>query len=98
MHSRLMCMTNAMKLDFILLSSIGGGTRLRVVLRLPSNGIYIFQKVRFAMCCTRVLDFHSSNLQITFELLIHKVATTYPEATALRPISLIVGTPIAVEP
>ena len=33
--------------------------------RLPSYGIYISQLVRFAKCCTSVLDFHSKNLQIT---------------------------------
>ena len=38
--------------------------------RLPSYGIYISQLVRFARCCTRVLDFHSKNLQITSKLLI----------------------------
>ena len=29
--------------------------------RLPSYGIYISQLVRFARCCTSVLDFHSTN-------------------------------------
>ena len=38
--------------------------------RLPSYGIYISQLVRFARCCTSVLDFHSKNLQITSKLLI----------------------------
>ena len=37
--------------------------------RLPSCGIYISQLVRFAMCCTSILDFHSKNLQITSKLL-----------------------------
>ena len=37
--------------------------------RLPSYGIYISQLVRFARCCTSVLDFHSKNLQITSKLL-----------------------------
>ena len=37
--------------------------------RLPSYGIYISQLVRFARCCTSVLDFHSKNLQITLKLL-----------------------------
>ena len=37
--------------------------------RLPSYGIYILQLVRFAWCCTSVLDFHSKNLQITSKLL-----------------------------
>ena len=32
--------------------------------RLPSYGIYISQLVRFARCCTSVLDFHSKNLQL----------------------------------
>ena len=36
--------------------------------RLPSCGIYISQLVRFARCCTSVLDFHSKNLQITSKL------------------------------
>ena len=36
--------------------------------RLPSYGIYISQLVRFARCCTSVLDFHSKNLQITSKL------------------------------
>ena len=39
------------------------------VLRLPSYGIYILHLVRFARCCTSVLDFHSKNLQITSKLL-----------------------------
>ena len=39
--------------------------------RLPSYGIYISQLVRFARCCTSVLDFHSQNLQITSKLLSH---------------------------
>ena len=33
--------------------------------QLPSYGIYISQLVRFARCCTSVLDFNSKNLQIT---------------------------------
>ena len=37
--------------------------------RLPSYGVYISQLVRFARCCTSVLDFHSKNLQITSKLL-----------------------------
>ena len=37
--------------------------------RLPSYGICILQLVRFARCCTSVLDFHSKNLQITSKLL-----------------------------
>ena len=37
--------------------------------RLPSYGIYISQLVRFARCCTSVLDFHSKNLQITSKIL-----------------------------
>ena len=40
------------------------------VARLQSHGIYISQLVRFARCCTNVLDFHSKNLQITSKLLI----------------------------
>ena len=39
--------------------------------RLPSYGIYISQLVRFARCCTSILDFHSKNLQITSKLLTH---------------------------
>ena len=50
--------------------------------RLPSYGIYISQLVRFARCCTSVLDFHSKNLQITSKLLIqgyryHKLRKTF---------------------
>ena len=37
--------------------------------RLPSNGVYISQLVRFAMCCTCVSDFNSKTLQITSKLL-----------------------------
>ena len=37
--------------------------------KLPSYGIYISQLVRFARCCTSVLDFHSKNIQITSKLL-----------------------------
>ena len=37
--------------------------------RLPSYGIYISQLVRFARCCTSVLDFNSKNLKITSKLL-----------------------------
>ena len=35
---------------------------------------YILQLVRFAMCCTSVLDFYSKNLQIISKLLTHGVA------------------------
>ena len=50
--------------------------------RLPSYGIYIPQLVRFARCCTRVLDFNSKNLQITSKLLTqgyryHKLRKTF---------------------
>ena len=52
--------------------------------RLPSYGIYISQLhvVRFARCCTSVLDFHSKNLQITSKLLAqgyryHKLRKTF---------------------
>ena len=53
-----------------------------MVPRLPSYGIYILQLVRFARCCTRVLDFHSKNLQITSKLLTpgyryHKLRKTF---------------------
>ena len=37
--------------------------------RLQSYGIYISQTVKFARCCTTVLDFHSKHLQITLKLL-----------------------------
>ena len=37
--------------------------------RLPSYGIYISQLVRFARCCTSVLDFHFKKLLITSKLL-----------------------------
>ena len=37
--------------------------------RLPSFGVYISQLVRFARCCTSVLDINSNNLQITSKLL-----------------------------
>ena len=45
-------------------------------------GIYISQLVRFARCCTSVLDFHSKNLQITSKLLTqgyryHKLRKTF---------------------
>ena len=50
--------------------------------RLPSYGIFISQSVRFARCCTSVLDFHSKNLQITSKLLTqgykyHKLRKTF---------------------
>ena len=50
--------------------------------RLPSYGIYLSQLVRFARCCTGVLDFHSKNLQITSKLLTqgfryHKLLKTF---------------------
>ena len=50
--------------------------------RLQSYGIYISQLVRFARCCTSVLDFHSKNLQITSKLLTqgfryHKLRKTF---------------------
>ena len=50
--------------------------------RLPSYDIYISQLVRFARCCTSVLDFHSKNLQITSKLLTqgyryHKLRKTF---------------------
>ena len=51
--------TNAMISDF--LSLISHGWVSGDVPRLPSYGIYISQLVRFARCCTSVLD----NLQIT---------------------------------
>ena len=50
--------------------------------RLPSYGFYISQLVRFARCCTSVLDFNSKNLQITSKLLTqdyryHKLRKTF---------------------
>ena len=50
--------------------------------RLPSHGIYISQVVRFARCCTSVVDFHSKNLQITSKLFTqgyrnHKLRETF---------------------
>ena len=50
--------------------------------RLPSYGIYISQLVRFARCCTSVLDFHSKTFQITSKLLTqgyryHKLRKTF---------------------
>ena len=50
--------------------------------RLPSYGVYISQLIRFARCCTSVLDFHSENLQITSKLLTqgyryHKLRKTF---------------------
>ena len=36
---------------------------------LPPYGIYILQLVRFARCCTSVLDFHYKNIQITSKLI-----------------------------
>ena len=50
--------------------------------RLPSYGIYISQLVRFARCCTSVLDFHSKNLQITSKMMrqgyrYHKLRKTF---------------------
>ena len=50
--------------------------------RLPSYGIYIWQLVRFARCCTSVLDFRSKNLHITSKLLTqgyryHKLRKTF---------------------
>ena len=50
--------------------------------RLPLYGIYISQLVRFGRCCTRVLDSHSKNLQITSKLLTqgyryHKLQNTF---------------------
>ena len=54
----------------------------RDVPRLPSYGIYISQLVRFARCCTSVLDFHSKNLLFTSKLLTqgyryHKLRKTF---------------------
>ena len=36
--------------------------------RLPSCGIYILKLVRFARCCTSLLDFHSNNLRLISKL------------------------------
>ena len=50
--------------------------------RLHLYGIYISQLVRFAKCCTSVLNYHSKNLQITSKLLAqgyryHKLRKTF---------------------
>ena len=50
--------------------------------RLPSNGVYISQLVRFARCCTSVSDFNSKNLKLTSKLLTqgyryHKLRKTF---------------------
>ena len=50
--------------------------------RHPSYDIYISQLVRLARCCTNVLDFHSTILQITSKLLTqgyiyHKLRKTF---------------------
>ena len=50
--------------------------------RLTSCGVDISQLVRFARCCTSVLDFHPKNLQITSKLLTqgyryHKLRKTF---------------------
>ena len=50
--------------------------------RLSSYGFNISQLVRFASCCTSILDFHSKNLQITSKLLTqgyryHKLRNTF---------------------
>ena len=45
--------------------------------RLPSYGIYNSKLVRFARCCTSVLDFHSKNLQITSQLLTQGYRKTF---------------------
>ena len=39
------------------------------VSRLPSYDVYISHLVKFARCCTSVLDFHCNNLQNTLRLL-----------------------------
>ena len=54
----------------------------RQISRLPSYSIYILQLVRFARCCTGVLDFHSKKLQISSKLLTqgyryHKLRKTF---------------------
>ena len=70
--------TTAMTLDF--LSSIFLGW---VLMFLDSHRTVLSsQLVRFAMCCTSVLDFHSKNLQITSKLLTqgyryHKLRKTF---------------------
>ena len=38
------------------------------VSRLPSYGVYILQLVRFARCCTSVLDFHSKKSLNYFQI------------------------------
>ena len=65
--------------NFLLLISHGWAVTF---IRLPSYGIYISQLVRFASCCTSVLDFLFKNLQITSKLLTqgyryHKLRKTF---------------------
>ena len=72
--------TNAITSDFI--SSISPGGLFFFFPRLPSYGVYISQLVRFARCCTRVLDYHSKHLQITSKRLTqgyryHKLRKTF---------------------
>ena len=59
--------TNTMTSDFLML--ISHCWVVTLVPRIRSYGIYISQLVRFARCCTSVLNFHSKNLQITSKLL-----------------------------
>ena len=52
--------------------------------RLLSYGIYIWQLIWFAMCCTNVFDFHSKNLQFTSKLLtfdtgLHRASKTFEQ-------------------
>ena len=41
--------------------------------RLPSYGIYIPQLVRFARCCSSVLDFHSKKISKLLQNYLHRV-------------------------
>ena len=50
--------------------------------RLPSYGVYIYQLLRFVICCTSVSDLNSKNLQLTSKLLTqgyryHKLRKTF---------------------
>ena len=45
--------------------------------RLPSYGIYISQLVRFARCCTSVLDFQVTSKLLTLGYRFHKLRKTF---------------------
>ena len=48
-----------------------------------SYGVYICQFVRFARCCTGVLDFQSKNLQITSKLLTQGKNITFESSSSI---------------